>query len=127
MPYTAKEDRNHELPRLVPAAPANLAQAIIEWLNNSWHLTDGERVWGVCTLMSQYAAAHPRCFDTWFDVLYSIRLAEKKLESTTDLAIIDCCRMEFYRRVVAPYEDLKAKANGEVWDRTILPLDGQYA
>lgn len=129
MPYVDPADRDLTiLPKLVPAAPANLSQAIVEWLNGSWHLPDdGIRVWGVCTLISQYAAAHERCFATWLDVMIALDLAERKLETSTDHAIIHCSRLEFYRRVIAPYEDLKAKANGEVFDRTILPLDGQYA
>jgi len=32
------------------------------------------------------------------------------------LGAMEACKLEFYRRFVAPYEDLKKEANGDVWD-----------
>ena len=31
------------------------------------------------------------------------------------IGVLECAKMEFYRRVVAPYEDTKIKANGDVF------------
>jgi len=30
------------------------------------------------------------------------------------IGVLECCKLEFYRRVVAPYEDMKIKENGDV-------------
>jgi len=30
------------------------------------------------------------------------------------IGVLECCKLEFYRRVVAPYEDTKIKENGDV-------------
>lgn len=32
----------------------------------------------------------------------------------------DLARLEFYRRLIAPYEDMKIKENGDVYPRTLL-------
>jgi hypothetical protein len=38
------------------------------------------------------------------------------------LGALDGAGKEFYRRVVAPYEDLKIKENGDVYDEQTAPL-----
>jgi hypothetical protein len=30
------------------------------------------------------------------------------------VGVLECCKLEFYRRVAAPYEDIKIKENGDV-------------
>ena len=30
------------------------------------------------------------------------------------IGVLECCKLEFYRRVAAPYEDKKIKENGDV-------------
>ena len=30
------------------------------------------------------------------------------------MGVLECCKLEFYRRVVAPYEDIKIKESGDV-------------
>lgn len=30
------------------------------------------------------------------------------------VGVLECCKIEFYRRVAAPYEDTKIKENGDV-------------
>ena len=37
------------------------------------------------------------------------------------VGVLECAKAEFYRRVVAPYEDTKIQANGDVY--TQLPED----
>jgi hypothetical protein len=32
------------------------------------------------------------------------------------IATLECAKLEFYRRIMAPYEDEKRKKNGEVYD-----------
>lgn len=51
-------------------------------------------------------------------------VAMKQLNySTINEAIgaLECAKLEFYARVARPYEELKAKANGEIY--TCLKLD----
>jgi hypothetical protein len=31
------------------------------------------------------------------------------------IGALECCKLEFYRRLVAPYEDIKIKENGDVY------------
>jgi len=31
------------------------------------------------------------------------------------IGVLECCKLEFYRRLVADYEDLKIKENGDVY------------
>ena len=33
------------------------------------------------------------------------------------VGVLECAKAEFYRRVVAPYEDLKIQENGDVYQR----------
>jgi hypothetical protein len=33
---------------------------------------------------------------------------------------LECCKLELYRRVAAPYEDVKIKTNGDVYDESLL-------
>jgi hypothetical protein len=37
------------------------------------------------------------------------------------IGALECCKLELYRRVAAPYEDKKRDENGEVYSREILP------
>ena len=30
------------------------------------------------------------------------------------MGVLECCKLEFYRRVAAPYEDIKIEENGDV-------------
>jgi hypothetical protein len=124
MPYVDPADRDYKLPD--PGYTAfSLADAINSWLRDTDHRlgarTIGVYVWGVCKLMNDYADRHPRCFDTWFDVMHALRIADLRIQHNPEQkAIVDCARLEFYRRVVAPYEDLKLAANGDVFSATLL-------
>jgi hypothetical protein len=31
------------------------------------------------------------------------------------IGALECCKQEFYRRIIAPYEDIKIKENGDVY------------
>lgn len=35
-------------------------------------------------------------------------------EYNSAIGVLECCKQEFYRRIVAPYEDIKKKENGDV-------------
>ncbi len=32
------------------------------------------------------------------------------------IGVLECCKLELYRRAVGPYEDIKCKENGDVYD-----------
>lgn len=32
----------------------------------------------------------------------------------TIMGVLECCKLEFYRRICSPYEDIKIKENGDV-------------
>jgi hypothetical protein len=34
------------------------------------------------------------------------------------IGVLECCKLELYRRMVAPYEDVKCAENGDVYDET---------
>ena len=36
------------------------------------------------------------------------------------IGAIECCKLELYRRLVGPYEDVKIKQNGDVYDEGLL-------
>ena len=38
------------------------------------------------------------------------------------IGVLECLKMELYRRMVAPYEDLKIKENGDVFSDGLLGL-----
>lgn len=34
------------------------------------------------------------------------------------IGVLECCKLELYRRMIAPYENKKIKQNGDVYDNT---------
>lgn len=45
-----------------------------------------------------------------------ISIKGKKYSTCNDLVgVLDCAKMELYRRIIAPYEDEKIKENGDVY------------
>lgn len=40
------------------------------------------------------------------------------------IGILECCKLEMYRKSVAPYEDLKIRENGEVLQKCTKLSDG---
>ncbi len=41
------------------------------------------------------------------------------------IGMLECCKLEFYRKAAAPYEDMKEKQNGKVLDGGIKDLIGR--
>ncbi len=39
------------------------------------------------------------------------------------IGMLECCKLELYRRIAAPYEDSKAVKNGDVGLHDCLPMD----
>ena len=42
---------------------------------------------------------------------------QKYSEFNALIGVLECCKLEFYRRAVAAYEDEKIQENGDVYDR----------
>lgn len=89
MPYIPTQDRNrysHELGNL-------LALIAKEGISN------GELNYLITQLARGYLAKHGTTYNTISDVIKAM----------------ECAKLEFYRRVAAPYEDQKIKENGDVY------------
>jgi hypothetical protein len=61
--------------------------------------TAGELNFLVTTLLLDYVTKHGIGYQTFNDVM----------------GVLECAKQEFYRRKVAPYEDIKVKENGDVY------------
>ena len=60
--------------------------------------TAGELNWMITGRCREYLGPHPRYKD--FNEV---------------IGVLECVKMEFYRRMVAPYEDRKKEINGDVY------------
>lgn len=50
------------------------------------------------------------------DILYEYWLAHKNYQGINDIiGALEACKLEFYRRVVVPYEEEKREVNGDVY------------
>jgi hypothetical protein len=61
--------------------------------------SSGELNYLITMLLQEYVKEHGSKYDTFNDIL----------------GALDGARLEFYRRVVAPYEDVKIQENGDVY------------
>jgi hypothetical protein len=61
--------------------------------------TSGELNFAITKLIIEYIKDKELCYD----------------ELNTIMGVIECVKQEFYRRVVAPYEETKIKENGDVY------------
>ena len=84
MPYIKAVDR---------PAIAQKAQELSDVIN-----TDGELNYAITVLIHRYVKRHNLCYGTLNLVM----------------GVLDCVAKEFYRRVVAPYEDKKIKENTDI-------------
>lgn len=129
MPYTDTRDRHPEWLPNIPETAIELGEVLAQWLEvgRFTHLgNSGDDTWAVCFLVGAWCVKNGRSYQTWFDALWALQYARESVHSTGARTVLNSAEHEFYRRVVAPYEELKRLANGEVWPRSILPLDGQY-
>lgn len=86
MPYIKKEDRK-------------LARISFEDRNFKGAETPGELNYLITELLKGYLDNHGISYNTCNDII----------------GAIEACKLEFYRRVVAPYEDKKITENGDVY------------
>lgn len=62
--------------------------------------TAGEMQYAIATILNSYVEKHGLCYQTLNDVMGALTGGQ----------------LEFYRRVVVPYEEVKIKENGDVYE-----------
>ena len=76
-----------------------IKESIRDTVKNDTAFSAGELNYQVTCLLEKYRDLHGDGYDTFNDII----------------GALDCTKMEFYRRVVVPYEDEKLKENGDVY------------
>lgn len=92
MPYIAPTDRER-------------FEEDIQSICDNLLMTAGEMNYVISTLMSKYMDA--------------VKEAEGKVSYyhlNQLIGVLECAKLELYRRVAAPYEDIKIDENGDVYD-----------
>ena len=92
MPYIPAKDKERFRMSLDFLAETVLSQG----------LSNGELNYLITQLGQLYLAKHGASYNTISDVVKAM----------------ECAKLEFYRRVAAPYEDAKIKTNGDVFLRS---------
>ena len=73
-------------------------------------LTPGHLNYALTKMIRSYIIEHGRSYDTYNSVV----------------VVLECAKLELYRRVVAGYEDEKIGRNGDVFEVTDLYEQGEY-
>jgi hypothetical protein len=87
MPYIKQKDRVDIIRRRNSNGEVRLPQ------------TAGELNYAITLLLLDFITKHGKSYQTFNDIT----------------GAIENCKLEFYRRVVAPYEDIKIQDNGDVY------------
>ena len=61
--------------------------------------TAGELNYQITRLALQYMNTHGRCYMTFNEII----------------GVLECAKLEFYRRIIDPHEDYKQRENGDVY------------
>lgn len=61
--------------------------------------TLGELNWAITTLVDEWLSDHTRNYENYNNVM----------------GVLECAKLELYRRIVAPYEDKKKDENGDAY------------
>lgn len=88
MPYISREDRDKW-------------QELMEYINKDdfYDVTPGEMNYLITSLLKKYWYDHTDTGYTTFNEM---------------VGILECAKLELYRRMIAPYEDIKINENGDV-------------
>lgn len=62
-------------------------------------VTSGELNYCISKLIREYYENHGKCYGVYNEIV----------------GALECAKMEFYRRIVVPYEEIKIKENGDVY------------
>src|SRR3990167_8067316 len=71
----------------------------LDWIIDKHGISNGELNYLMTTLALRYIKIHGLSYNTGSDVIKAL----------------ECAKLEFYRKVMAPYEDQKAFNNGDVY------------
>ena len=80
------------------------------------YITRGRRI---APVKRRYTAATPGELNYAITRLCDLFITDRELNYTNINAVIgalECAKQEFYRRVAVPYEDLRRKENGDVYN-----------
>jgi hypothetical protein len=94
MPYIKKEQRKEIVRRVDSGEESRYRYVSISKIKNS-----GELNYAITELMKDFIALNGLSYST-LNIL---------------VGVLECAKLELYRRVAAPYEDEKIKENGDVY------------
>ena len=89
MPYITEDDRSKF------ESPLDLLTEII----HKYGISNGELNYLITCLGMMYVARHGMSYNVGSDIIKAF----------------ECAKLEFYRRIMAPYEDKKIEQNGDVY------------
>lgn len=128
MPYITQTDRDHAAarhPSLIPSGPIvqqdDLESRMLSVLTHTKGETAGTIVY-LLTLQINAYLDDACTFAAFASVAYTIERC-KEWSTTRERPLLTLTEHEFYRRVVAPYEDAKLAANGDVYSAAVLGTD----
>ena len=90
MPYITEEDRSKF------DSPLDLLEEIV----HQYGISNGELNYLMTKMGKMYMDRHGMSYNVGSDVIKAF----------------ECAKLEFYRRMMAPYEDRKIEQNGDVYD-----------
>lgn len=67
-------------------------------------LTAGELNYQITSLVNDWLTRHGRSYDGINQVV----------------GVLECAKLELYRRIAGPYEDMKVETNGDVYSKELL-------
>ncbi len=96
MPYIKQEDRDRIMDKIEGfGAIGDVTSIIIDEINKP-----GELNYAITEMMKNYLERKGVSYTNMNEVI----------------GVLECAKMELYRRMAAPYEDVKIKENGDVYD-----------
>lgn len=94
MPYIIQRRREH-----IDEHIKALAQAIIDMADDDITTCDGDLNYTITRIIHE---------------VYNLKVQPKYHKINSALGVLECVKQELYRRIAAPYEDIKIKENGDV-------------
>jgi hypothetical protein len=59
-------------------------------------------------------------------LLLEVLKPETYTEFNAAIGVLECCKLEMYRRAVAPYEDVKSQTNGDVYPSMSVAIESNH-
>jgi hypothetical protein len=93
MPYIKQEDREKFTNGGYGEAPVHLLEEVGLFCDNA-----GDLNYAITMILKEYIEKKGECYATHNEII----------------GMLECCKQEWYRKRVSPYEDKKAVLNGDV-------------